>query len=376
MVAAARVVVVGGGIVGATAAWQLARRGVRVDLVESDETGRATSAGAGIVQPWRPAATGSWGAYSDLAGATYPQLAADLAADSGRDPSYATVGGLTVGRDHAALRAMAAELETARAVRGWTGLGEVEVLEPGAATARFPVLRPDFAAVWTGGVGRIDGRQFRDAAVVAAERAGARRWAGRAALVADGGRIRGVRVGGELVEADVVVVAAGAWTTELCRPLGLVPALGPMRGQIVHLQLPGAATGTWPTVMTLGEDLGHHYLLTFPDGRVVVGATREADAGFDHRVTAAGQRQVLDAALTLAPGLADATVLETRVGFRPVTPDGLPLLGSVPGVDGLLVATGLGANGLTYGPLMGVLAAGLALDERPLFDLTPFTPTR
>ena len=110
--------------------------------------------------------------------------------------------------------------------------------------------------------------------------------------------------------------------------------------------------------MTLGEEHGHHYLLAFPGGRVVVGATREAGAGFDHRVTAAGQRQVLDAALALAPGLADATVLETRVGFRPVTPDGFPLLGAVPGLGGLVVATGLGANGLTYGPLMGVLAAG------------------
>jgi D-amino-acid dehydrogenase len=368
----ARVVVVGSGIVGATAAWQLARRGVRVDLVESAETGRATSAGAGIVQPWRPAATGSWGAYSDLAGATYPQLAAELAADAGTDPGYARVGGLTVGGDVAALQAMVADLETARAARGWAGLGEVELLEPGQAAARFPALGAEFAAVWTGGAARIDGRQFRDAAVVAAARAGAVRWAGRAELV-DGSR---VRVDGELLEADAVVLAAGAWSAELCAPLGLTLAVGPMRGQIVHLQLPGVDTAGWPTVMTLGEEHGHHYLLTFPGGRVVVGATREADAGFDHRVTAAGQRQVLDAALRLAPGLADATVLETRVGFRPVTPDGFPLLGAVPGLGGLVVATGLGANGLTYGPLMGVLAAGLALDEEPAFDLTPFRPDR
>src|SRR3954471_12673481 len=107
MAAAGRVVVVGAGIVGAPAAWQLASRGVRVDLVESGETGRATSAGAGIVQPWRPAATGSWAAYSDLAATRYPQLAADLAAESGQDPSYATVGGLTVSRDLAGLQAMA-----------------------------------------------------------------------------------------------------------------------------------------------------------------------------------------------------------------------------------------------------------------------------
>src|SRR5215207_7819775 len=106
MAAAARVVVVGGGIVGATAAWQLARRGASVDLVESAETGRATSAGAGIVQPWRPAATGPWAAYSDLAGHGWPRLSAELATESGLDPSYGGVGGLTVSRDVGALRAM------------------------------------------------------------------------------------------------------------------------------------------------------------------------------------------------------------------------------------------------------------------------------
>src|SRR4051794_16565275 len=375
MAAAGRVVVVGAGIVGATAAWQLASRGVRVDLVESGETGRATSAGAGIVQPWRPAATGSWAAYSDLAADRYPTLAADLAA-GGHDSSYAMVGGLTVSRDLAGLRAMAEDLAAARTTRGWTGVGEVDLLAPGEASARFPVLDPEFAAVWTAGVGRVDGRLFRGAAVAAAERAGAVRHGGRAQLVTDGDRVRGVRLGDEQLDADTVLLAAGAWTTELCAPLGVRLGLAPMRGQIVHLQLPDDSTAQWPTVMTLGEEHGHHYLLAFPGGRVVVGATREAGAGFDARVTAAGQRQVLDAALTLAPGLADATVLETRVGFRPVTPDGFPLLGAVPGLDGLVVATGLGANGLTYGPLTGVLAAGLALGEQPPFDLAPFRPDR
>src|SRR4051794_233457 len=163
MAAAARVVVVGAGIVGATAAWQLARRGVRVDLVESGETGRATSAGAGIVQPWRPAATGSWAAYSDLAAAGYPQLAADLAA-GGQDPSYATVGGLTVSRDVTGLRAMAEDLAAARTTRGWAGLGDVDLLAPGEARARFPVLDAEFAAVWTGGGGPGDRRAFPGAA--------------------------------------------------------------------------------------------------------------------------------------------------------------------------------------------------------------------
>jgi D-amino-acid dehydrogenase len=110
-----------------------------------------------------------------------------------------------------------------------------------------------------------------------------------------------VRVDGEQRDAGVVLLAAGAWSPALCAPLGVQLAVRPMRGQIVHVQLPAADTAEWPTVMTLGEEHGQHYLLAFPGGRVVVGATREADAGFDHRVTAAGQRQVLDVALTLAP---------------------------------------------------------------------------
>ena len=113
-----------------------------------------------------------------------------------------------------------------------------------------------------------------------------------------------------------------------------------------------------------------HYLLAFGGGRVVAGATREAESGFDYRVTAAGQREVLDNALAVAPGLADATLAETRVGFRPGTPDGLPILGPDP--PGPVVSTGFGAGGLTNAPFAGKLVAAVALGEDPGFDLTPF----
>jgi D-amino-acid dehydrogenase len=106
---------------------------------------------------------------------------------------------------------------------------------------------------------------------------------------------------------------------------------------------------------------------------VVLGATRE-DAGFDDRVTAGGLGGLLAAAAGLAPGLADATVVETRVGFRPVTPDGLPLLGAL--ADGLVIAAGNGPEGLTAGPWTGRAAAALALGEQPPADLTAFDPAR
>jgi D-amino-acid dehydrogenase len=136
--------------------------------------------------------------------------------------------------------------------------------------------------------------------------------------------------------------------------------------------MPAEATGHWPFVVGFHG----HYLLTFPERRVVVGATREDGSGFDHRATAGGVREVLGEALRVAPGLAGATLTEVRVGFRPVTPDGLPILGPIDGVAGAYVATGMGPTGLTVGPYGGALVADLAMGIEPRLDLAPFLASR
>ncbi|MGH3410666.1 MAG: NAD(P)/FAD-dependent oxidoreductase, partial [Streptosporangiaceae bacterium] len=189
-----------------------------------------------------------------------------------------------------------------------------------------------------------------------------------------GVRVGGELVGGELIEADAVVAATGAWTGSFLAAAG--PAAGlmaagvtPERGQIAHISLAPADTSRWPVILPGGTG---HYLLAFDDSRVVAGATREPGAGFDYRVTPAGLAEVLGEALALAPGLGAGTFLETRVGFRPVA--ARPLLGPVPGVAGLFVATGLGANGLTMGPYSGSLVARAAVGESVPADLTPFIP--
>ena len=108
---------------------------------------------------------------------------------------------------------------------------------------------------------------------------------------------------------------------------------------------------------------------------MVAGATREREAGFDHRVTAAGQAEVLNQALAVAPGLAPATLVETRIGFRPLGPDAKPLLGAA-GPDGLVIGNGLGPSGLTIGPYAGRLLAQVALGQAPELDLAPYDPLR
>lgn len=115
-----------------------------------------------------------------------------------------------------------------------------------------------------------------------------------------------------------------------------------------------------------------HYMLAFDDNRVVAGATRENGVGFDYRLTAGGQAEVLNFALDLAPGLADATHIETRIGLRPMAEDYKPLIGPLPGFDNVLIGNGLGAGGLTMGPLAGRLLTQLALGETPDLDLAPY----
>jgi D-amino-acid dehydrogenase len=126
----------------------------------------------------------------------------------------------------------------------------------------------------------------------------------------------------------------------------------------------------------MAQDGDGNYLVPWPDGRIVAGATHESTTGFDARTTTEGVASVLDNALTLAPGLADATLDEVRVGLRPQPPDGKPLLGSISGVDGAFVGTGHGATGLQLGPYSGRVLADIVRDRTPPSNVDAFDPSR
>jgi D-amino-acid dehydrogenase len=364
-----RVVVIGSGIAGASAAYQLARRGAEVVVVEAGERGMATAAGAGIVSPWTSRRIEDY-ELAAAAAAHYPELVAQLAEDGRRDSSFEVVGGMIVAAGETELAD--AYARTSGRAAGAPAAGEVRRLDPAQARELFPPLAPDFGAVHVSGAGRVDGRRLRAALLGAAESRGTRLLEGRAVLHVNGDRVDGVVVSGEFVEADAVVIAAGAWSPDLLTPLGLRLDVSPQRGQLTHLEVPGADTGPWPVVLPVSS----HYLLAFPGSRVVVGATRETGSGFDYRVTAAGQREVLDEALAVAPGLADATLLETRIGFRPASRDGSPLLGAFAGHPEVVVAGGFGPAGLTLAPFCGHLVAAVALGEEAPFDVEAYRPDR
>jgi D-amino-acid dehydrogenase len=339
--------------------------------VDAGTPGQATAAGAGIICPWDgPAADPAWYGFACAAARGYPALVAGLAELGETDVSYRQVGALVLAGDGSRLARAGQRIEALRADA--PEIGAVTVLTADEARALFPPLLPGTPAVHIEGAARVDGRQLRDALVRAARRKGAQVVAGEAALACRSGRVTGVQVGGTLIEADAVVAAAGAWTAGFLAPAGVTVRVDPQRGQIAHISLGTTDTSRWPVVLPEGA----HYLLAFDDSRIVAGATREAASGFDYRVTPGGLAEVLTEALAVAPGLAAGTFLETRVGFRPAGPDIRPLLGPVPGLAGLVVATGLGASGLTMGPLAGEVAAQVATGTAPEFDLAPFDPLR
>jgi D-amino-acid dehydrogenase len=353
-----KIIVIGAGIVGAACAYTAASLGAEVVLVDAGLAGRATAAGAGIICPWSARVEDpDWYAFGCAAARDYPALIEELADAGETDTGYRRVGALALGGDGELLRARRAQAPE---------MGEVRDVSGAEARSLFPPLRGDVPAVYIDGAARVDGRRIA-AALTRAAKATVR--TGQAELLVRNGQATGVTLGGELIEADAVVAAAGAWAGALVPDLKVEP----QRGQIAHFSLGGTDTSRWPVILPSATG---HYMLAFDDSRVVAGATRETGAGFDYRVTPGGLAEVLSEALAVAPGLATATYLETRVGFRPAGPDIRPLLGPMPGVDGLVIATGLGASGLTMGPRAGAIAARVALGLAAGIDLTPFSPVR
>ncbi len=382
------VVVVGGGIVGASAAYHLARAGVETVLVDRRDEGRATDAGAGILSAATSSRSDSdtWFAFGVDAVDYYRDLTPRLRTEQDGDVGYEPCDLLSVAVTPAEADAFderVARLADRTESVGRPAPGSVEEVSAAEARARFPPLADVRRAFAYDGAARVDGRTFTSALRRAAEGHGlrTRETTATSIAVADG-RVRAVETPDGRLDVERVVVAGGAWSAAFGDDLGVSLPVEPMRGQIAHLSVgrrdaetgadANADTGEWPIVGTYRG----HYIVPWPGGRVAAGATREEGSGFDPRTTAAGVREVLDEALTTAPGLADASVEEVRVGLRPVTPDRLPVLGGVPGVEGAYLATGHGATGLQLGPYSGRVVARLARGESPEADVEPFSVSR
>lgn len=364
-----KVIVIGSGILGASTAYQLAKKGAEVVIIDRGDKGQATDAAAGIICPWLSQRRNQdWYQLAKAGASFYPNLIQELEAEGETDTGYAKVGALSI---HTDVEKIAKIEERAHKRKpDAPEIGEITRLNEKETRERFPLLKEDYHAVHISGAARVDGRALRDALIRSAERKGAVFIHGDAVLKYHSNRVTGVTVGTESISADQVIVCAGAWAASLLAPLGISFQVSYQKAQIMHLQVPdGENTNESPVIMPPSDQ----YLLSFDNQKMVIGATHENDIeGYDTRVTAGGMHEVLTKGMEVAPGLANSSLQEVRVGFRPFTPGFLPVFGTVPEWEGLLAANGLGSSGLTMGPYIGSQLAKLSLGMPLDMDIHPY----
>lgn len=363
-----KVIVIGAGILGASTAYHLAKKGADVIIVDRQDRGQATDAAAGIICPWiSQRRNQAWYELSKNGARFYPDLIAALKQDGETETGYARVGAISL---HTEEKKLVGIVERAtKRKEDAPEIGEITRLTPAETKALFPPLAAEYASVHISGAARVDGRALCDSLLRAAEKYGATRVNGNAILTFEGNQITGITVDDEKITADQVIVCAGAWANQLLQPLGIDFKVSFQRAQIIHVELPKMDTNKWPVVMPPSDQ----YLLAFDQHRLVAGATHENMNAFDYRMTTGGLQEVFTKALQTAPALADSTFLEARVGFRPFTPGFLPVIGPLPNWTGILVANGLGSSGLTIGPYLGSELAKLVLGVELDIELELYT---
>ncbi|WP_434751287.1 NAD(P)/FAD-dependent oxidoreductase [Paenibacillus amylolyticus] len=364
-----KIIVVGAGILGSSTAYHLAKSGAEVLLIDRKDAGQATDAAAGIICPWLSQRRNQdWYQLAKAGARYYPQLIAELERDGETETGYAQTGALSIHTDLDKINKMVERAKLRR--EDAPEIGAITCLNEKETRERFPLLGEGYSSVHISGAARVDGRALRDALIRSAQRHGACVIEGEAELLSEGEHVTGVKVQTEQYVADQVVVCAGAWANELLKPLGIHFKVHYQKAQIVHLRAADQQnTGSWPVIMPPSDQ----YLLAFADQKMVIGATHENDVeGYDTRITAGGMQEVLNKGLELAPDLANCTMDEVRVGFRPFTPGFLPVMGQVPGWSGLITANGLGASGLTMGPYIGSQLARLSLDMEPEINIEAY----
>lgn len=361
------VLVVGGGIVGSAIAWRLAKDGLSVTLLEKGEIGRESSwAAGGMLTPvhlaeYPPALVDVCNASLAL----YEPLCREVAAISGVDPEYRVTGLLLVVTDDAGEQA-ALELERWKRERRQP----FERLSREEAIAAEPKLTPHLRrALRLPDIAQIRNNRMAVALAEAARKKGAeiRPNTPVTGFLRVPGRVNGVKTPRGDVYAGTTILAAGAWSPELLKPLGLDLRVKPIKGQIL---LAGGAPDFCRHMILDGES----YLIPRADGRILVGSTLE-DVGFDKSVILETIGDLAQRGAKLMPELGKLPMVTSWAGLRPATPDRLPYLGKGP-VDGLIVATGHYRNGILLAPVTAEIVADLLAGQTPDVDLAPFDPLR
>lgn len=361
------IVIIGGGVVGTSIAWHLARRGAQVTLVERDQlAAQASGASAGGVRqvnrdpremPLAIAAIKRWHTLED-------ELEADC--------EFRMGGQLMVAEHEDGIPELHRRVEAQRAL----GL-DLQFLDAAGVRDVAPALAPGIVAgIYTADDGQASAPRTTRAFGAAAEREGAVLRLGTTVTGIEftGGAISGINTDQGPIACDHLVLAAGAWTPDLASQLGI-------RLPFVTMGLQMMAAGPAdpmlaPTVGALGRKLS---LKQVPNGEFVIGGGWPGDVDLDLRVGTNRMASVagsIEHSSAILPSLCNLPLIRTWIGLEALCIDEVPVMGPVPGFDNLTIAAGFSGHGFAISPTTGQLIAELLLDGAPSISLDAFSISR
>ena len=358
------VIVLGGGVIGAACARELAASGRKVLLLEvGGHMGQASRAAAGMLAPQIE------GDESDpllrlgiIARDYYNPLAAQLAESVGIDVGLWQEGIARVAGTPEEVHELNSRVDWQQQ-QGY----QCDWLDSAEVGRRWPWLGPTAGALWAPKDGALDPARLVEALLADAGRLGVEVVSDRAvSLLKEAGSIRGVAGESGSYAAGDVVLAAGAWSG-LLEGLPRPVPVRPVRGQMAALP--------WPA--EIARAIVYHkdsYILA-RRGEAIIGSTME-EAGFQAEVTSAGLARIFGATMALCPSLVRSKVRRTWAGLRPMTPDGSPIIGSEPLLKGLWYATGHGRNGILLAGITGVLLRQLVNGDSTAVGVEAFRADR
>ncbi len=362
------VVIVGGGIVGMATAYFLGKAGLRCMVVERDSVGSHASgfafgeltplSGAGIPGPVYPLALEGIRLHTELA-QVLPQ-------ETGVNTQFRRRPSIT-------LAFTEQEAERARAHMAWQQRQpgfKVEWLEPAGIRSLDARISPQaLGGVYVEGGGDVEPYRLVLALAQAAEKLGATIRHGRATgLRRQGSRVSAVVLESGEVPCQRAVLCMGPWSGEASAWLGTTVGVRPLRGQILRLRAPGPP-------LEYAVFWAGNYATTNADGLLWSG-TNEEDVGFQETATSEARDSIMASLLKMLPPMRDAQLVQQTACLRPLASDGLPVLGAVPGWEGVYLATGAGRKGILLGPAMARIITDLLTSGKTDIPIEALGPGR
>lgn len=364
-----KIAIVGGGVVGASAAYLLSKEPTLEVTLYDEGVGQGTSAAAGIISPWLSKRRNKkWYRMVKEGAAFYPEFLSEVMNGLAIPKTvYNQVGTLLFKNNPEHLKDLL-KIGLKRRESA-PEIGELKILSPEEIKEKIPLYTGNESALWAAGGARVDGKYLVDLLIQKAITQGAHFKKEHVETLTVKGHHPILNTIHQNTQYDKVILAVAAWLPNLLEPLEYKVDVRPQKGQLLEIELKNTITTNWPVIMPEGET----DIIPFENGRVIIGATHENDKGFDLEIDKVQLTHMLHDAVTgFSDHFKQASVVDYRSGTRAYTSDFAPFFGPIPELSNVYAASGLGSTGLTAGPLVGKVLAQLVLGKSTSLPLEDY----